>query len=80
MKDNERLLLPRERNEKKEVEKDGEEGGKCWMLIAEQPPFSTVVQLARVRFPCADERLVINGKKDTNQNSALLLITYVTQA
>lgn len=43
------------------------------MLIAEQPSFSVVVQLVRVRFPCADERLMINGKKDTNQNSTLLL-------
>lgn len=50
------------------------------MFTPEQSPLSVVAQLARQRFPGADETLVINSKTDTNQNSALLLITYGTQA
>lgn len=51
-----------------------------WMLTAEQPPSSVVTQLARKQFSSADEMLVINSKTDTNENSALPLITYVTEA
>lgn len=55
------------RNEKESRrEKQGRE---VWMLIAEQPPFSTVVQLAQERFPCADEMLVMNSKTHSDQNS-----------
>lgn len=53
--------------------------GKLLMLIAEQPPFSVVAR-EEFPFPNADEMLVTNSRTDTNQNSALPFITYVTQA
>lgn len=53
--------------------------GKLLMLIAEQPPFSVVAREGFL-FPNDDEMLVTNSRTDTNQNSALPLITYVTQA